>query len=146
MQPLRRLIAFFNSPNSWICSYCCDVKGRVTNSRDLTPLEKFGPDPFFYGYIIISLLVVAVPWLQHPYDGANKQAFRSAVCKLKARFVHLDQGISLLDYEALLGAAVVDRANQRVAWTWNCFDARSLSANINGIGTAESSPGAYFPR
>ncbi|CAK8985512.1 unnamed protein product [Durusdinium trenchii] len=30
------------------------------NPQDLTPLEKFGPDPFFYGYIIISLLVVAV--------------------------------------------------------------------------------------
>ncbi|CAL1147841.1 unnamed protein product [Cladocopium goreaui] len=27
---------------------------------DLTPLEKYGPDPFFYTYIIVSVLVVVV--------------------------------------------------------------------------------------
>jgi len=27
---------------------------------DLTPLEKFGPDPFFYTYIIVSLLIIVV--------------------------------------------------------------------------------------
>lgn len=31
-----------------------------SSTPDLTPLEKYGPDPFFYTYIIVSVLVIVV--------------------------------------------------------------------------------------